>query len=135
MGIPPGPIYKQIKENETYTLPNGEVIFRKDFLGPTKHGRIISILGDTKSTEKNQKFVQGSDVLVHEATFNKENKELAEKYYHSTTEQAALLAKNSAVRKLILTHISSRYQSIDYPILLEEAKDIFHNTILAEDFF
>lgn len=113
----------------------GKLFSEKISLDLQNMEELYPFLAIQNQQKKNQKFVQGSDVLVHEATFNKENKELAEKYYHSTTEQAALLAKNSAVRKLILTHISSRYQSIDYPILLEEAKDIFHNTILAEDFF
>ncbi|WP_404452936.1 ribonuclease Z [Virgibacillus necropolis] len=134
-GIHPGPIYQQIKEQETSVLPNGDSISRADFLGPNKKGRTISILGDTRFTENNREFVSESDVLVHEATFNHASEQLAEQYFHSTTTQAANLAKNGSVQKLVLTHISSRYQKKDYQDLVQEARAIFPNTELAHDFF
>lgn len=134
-GIKPGPIYREIKENERTVLPNGEVIERKDFVGPPKKGRTISIIGDTRYIPELEQFVRSSEVLIHEATFDAKMNDLARDYYHSTTEQAATLAKNSDVKALILTHISSRYQEKDYHQLLEEAKRIFPNTMLAHDFF
>ncbi|MFS0672746.1 ribonuclease Z [Ornithinibacillus sp. 179-J 7C1 HS] len=135
LGVSPGPIYSQIKENETTTLEDGRKINREDVIGPDKSGRHIVILGDTRSTEENEQFVQSADVLVHEATFNKASIELARNYFHSTTEQAASLANNSNVKKLVLTHISSRYQKQDLDQLLEEAQSIFPNTEIASDFF
>lgn len=134
MGIAPGPIYQKIKENETTELSDGRIIQRANFIGPTKKGRILSILGDTRSTEKNIAFVEGSDVLIHEATFEDTAKDLAHKYFHSTTTEAARLAKEAHVKKLILTHVSSRYQQEDFPRLLQEARAIFPNTELAQDF-
>lgn len=134
-GIKPGPIYREIKENEKTVLPNGEIIERKDFLGPPKKGRTISIIGDTRYIPELESFIRGCDVLIHEATFDALMKDLAKDYYHSTTEQAATLAKNSDVKALILTHISSRYQEKDFHQLLQEAKSIFSNTMLAHDFF
>lgn len=134
-GIRPGPIYQKIKEQKTIVLPNGESISRVDFIGPDKKGRTISILGDTRHTENNTEFVSGSDVLVHEATFNHENEHLAEQYFHSTTTQAASLAKASSVQKLVLTHISSRFQKQDYQELIHEAQSIFPATELAYDFY
>ncbi|ASK63269.1 ribonuclease Z [Virgibacillus phasianinus] len=134
-GISPGPLYQQIKEQETTILPNGQSIARSDFLGPDKKGRTISILGDTRRTGTNTEFVLDSDVLVHEATFNRENEDLADQYFHSTTVQAATLAKDSSVRQLVLTHISSRYQKQDSQDLVREAQSIFSNTKLAHDFF
>ncbi|MFZ3577103.1 ribonuclease Z [Virgibacillus sp. DJP39] len=133
-GIMPGPIYQQIKEQETTILSNGDNISRKDFLGSDKKGRTLSILGDTRNTEKNAEFVSGSDILVHEATFNHESEHLANEYFHTTTTQAASLAKSGAVHSLILTHISSRYQKKDYQSLLSEARSIFPATTLAHDF-
>ncbi|AIF43501.1 ribonuclease Z [Virgibacillus sp. SK37] len=134
IGVMPGPIYKQIKENSKVKLSNDQYIYRKDFIGEDKKGRIISILGDTRFTHVNSTFVKDSDVLVHEATFGEALQELAEKYYHSTTEQAAQLAKASNCTKLILTHLSSRYQSDDIENLLNEARRIFPNTEIADDF-
>jgi ribonuclease Z len=134
-GILPGPIYKQIKENERVTAPDGQTLHRRDFIGPDKKGKIISILGDTRFTGRNRDFVHDSDVLVHEATFGQEKAGLAEQYFHSTTAEAAALAEKAAVGKLVLTHISSRYQKEDYGKLLKEAQTIFPDTVLAEDFY
>lgn len=134
-GISPGPLYQKIKEQEQTVLPNGEKIMRSDFLGSDKKGRIISILGDTRFTDRNAEFVSGSDVLVHEATFNEASSKLANQYFHSTTKQAAELARNSSVKELVLTHISSRYQKQDYQDLIQEAQSIFPDTELAYDFY
>ncbi|GGA67700.1 ribonuclease Z [Ornithinibacillus halotolerans] len=133
-GIQPGPIYKEIKENEWTILEDGREIRREDFIGPNKQGRHVVILGDTRSTEKNKQFVQNADILVHEATFDKEKVKLARDYFHSTTEQAASLAKDGQVKQLILNHISSRYQEDELESLLLEARAIFPNTIIAHDF-
>lgn len=134
LGVQPGPLYKQIKENEVTTLPNGKVIHREDVIGPDKVGKQIAILGDTRSTENNVTFIQHVNVLVHEATFSANQAHLANKYFHSTNTEAALLAKEGHVQKLILTHISSRFQHHEIPALLEEARIIFPNTYIAEDF-
>lgn len=73
-------------------------------------------------------------MLVHEATFAKEDAKLAHNYYHATTEQAAQTAKAGA-KRLILTHISARYQG-ESPIerLEHEAKAVFENSKIAFDF-
>lgn len=135
LGISPGPVYQKIKDNETTQLSDGKQIKRADVIGPPKQGRRVAILGDTRSTNKNISFVKDVDVLIHEATFEEASSELAHRYFHSTTVEAAQLAKNSGVKKLILTHISSRYLDEDLPQLLDEARKIFPNTLLAYDFY
>src|SRR5699024_3064332 len=111
------------------------IIERKDFLGEPKKGKLITIFGDTRSIPDYTSFVMGSDVLVHEATFSQVKKDLAISYFHSTTVQAAQLAKNSETKTLILTHLSSRYQIEDEKDFIKEARDVFPNTFLAYDFF
>ncbi|GAA0443853.1 ribonuclease Z [Lentibacillus halophilus] len=136
MGIKPGPVYQQIKENEFVTLGNGRVIRRDHFLGPDKKGRIVTIMGDTRFSEAYRSLAAHSDVLIHEATFDKHKADLAHAYFHSTTTQAAQLARLSNVNKLVLTHISSRYQSnSDAEMLLKQARTIFPQTELADDFY
>lgn len=134
IGVNPGPIYQQIKTNDKIQLDNGKVLYRHDFIGPDKKGRVVSILGDTRAQDKHSVFVDKSDVLIHEATFDQTKGELAKQYFHSTTVQAATLAKESQVKKLVITHISSRYQKEDNQHLLNEAREIFPNTELAKDF-
>lgn len=133
-GILPGPIYQQIKENDVITK-NGQKLYRDEFIGPAKKGRIVSIFGDTRFPEQNSAFVEQSDVLVHEATFEKEKASQAQAYFHSTTAQAASLAQAAQINKLILTHISSRYQKTDSTRLINEARAIFPNTVIADDFY
>ncbi|MFB1050429.1 ribonuclease Z [Paraliobacillus sp. JSM ZJ581] len=135
MGISPGPIYQHIKENEMTSLPNGEVIHRNDVLGPNKSGNIISILGDTRYDKSFIEFIKNSDVLVHEATFAKDGKDLAHDYFHTTTEQAAQLANQAQVKHLLLTHISSRYAGDKSEQLQVEAATIFPDVQIAYDFF
>ncbi|MGP4107342.1 ribonuclease Z [Virgibacillus sp. L01] len=134
LGIEPGPIYQQIKENDVVKTQEGQVIHRPNFLGPDKKGRVITVFGDTRSTHQFKTFAEGSDVLVHEATFDDSKADLAQQYFHTTTKQAASLAKEAHVKKLVLTHISSRYQKDDFEDLAKQAQEIFPNTELASDF-
>lgn len=134
-GIAPGPIYQQIKENEQTILNDGTIIYRKDYIGEPKKGKVIAIFGDTKYVPHHIPFIKNADVLVHEATFDAEKQDLARNYFHSTTEQAATFAKEANIQTLILTHFSSRYQKEDEEQLLQEAKQIFPNSLLAYDFF
>lgn len=133
-GIQPGPIYQKIKENPVVTLEDGRVINCSDFIGPSKKGRILSILGDTRNPLNHQSFINHSTVLVHEGTFSHEKQELAHQYYHSTVKEVATLAKEGNVGKLLLTHISSRYQLKDCPALLEEAQEVFPCSKIVRDF-
>lgn len=132
-GIMPGPIYGQIKKGELVTLPNGQVINGADFVGQAHKGRIITILGDTRFHANSIELAKNADVLVHESTFNKKESKLAKAYFHSTTHQAAQVAKQAQAKQLILTHISSRYMNSDLTQLAEEAREIFPNTLVAKD--
>lgn len=134
-GIKPGPVYRMIKENERTELEDGRTIFRSDFLGPEKPGRIISIIGDTRYREELASFVEGSDLLIHEATFRARDQEMAYNYHHSTTVQAATLADAGNVKRLVLNHISSRYQGEVVDELVEEARKIHPETDIAFDFY
>lgn len=135
LGIKPGPIYRQIKENPSVTTDDGQVLNREDFLGSPKRGKVISIFGDTTYMPQLESFVHNSDVLIHEATFAGGENELALNYGHSTTIEAAQLAKGGNVKQLVMTHISSRYQKNDTQVLLEEAQEVFPNTVIAHDFY
>lgn len=133
-GVKPGPIFKKIKNGETVTLEDGTTIVPADFLGPLQKGRIVTILGDTRYCESAIYLAEKADLLVHEATFSKGEEKLAFDYFHSTTHQAAEVAKLADCKQLCLTHISSRYDRNAWRELVEEAKEVFPNTDIAEDF-
>ncbi|MBO1627923.1 ribonuclease Z [Bacillus arachidis] len=132
-GVKPGPIFKRLKDGETVELNDGRVLHGKDFIGPSQKGRIITILGDTRYCEASSQLAQDADVLVHEATFAAADEIQAHDYFHSTTKQAARIALQANVKRLILTHISSRYQGDAYKELLQEAQSLFANTEIAMD--
>lgn len=133
-GIPPGPVYKRIKNGETVTLEDGRVIDGRQFIGPPQKGRVVTILGDTRICENALYLAKEADLLIHEATFSHEAADMAHEYYHSTTLQAAEVAKKANAKRLYMTHISSRYERDSWEMLVREARSIFPGAMLAEDF-
>ena len=133
-GVQPGPIFRKIKNGETVTLEDGRVIEPDKFLGPSQKGRIVTILGDTRYCENSRWLAQDADFLVHEATFAKGEEQLAFDYFHSTTRQAAEIAIQADCKRLCLTHISSRYDRQAWLELVGEAREVFRETDIAEDF-
>lgn len=134
LGLKPGPIFGRLKKGEVVTLEDGRVINGADYLGQDKQGRIVAILGDTRLCGNAVKLAEGADVLVHESTFNKSEAKLARAYYHTTTYQAAQVACDAGVKKLLLNHISARYVGKDITDLANEAKEKFPNTLIVKDF-
>ncbi|AXG38140.1 ribonuclease Z [Enterococcus gilvus] len=134
LGVPAGPIYGKIKRGEKVTMLDGTTIDGRDFVGEEKKGRVVTIFGDTRFMTRSSEFAKNSDVIVHESTFNKNESKLARAYFHSTTQQAATIAKEAHAKKLLLTHISARYLAKEAKELEEEAREIFPNTQIAKDF-
>lgn len=133
-GIPPGPIYSKLKKGETVQLEDGRMINGKEYIGSPKAGRIVAILGDTRPCGNAVNLALQADCMVHEATFKQGQEEMAIDYFHSTTVQAAECAVKADAKRLILTHISSRFTMDDEIELLNEAKAVFQSTELAKDF-
>ncbi|KQC46721.1 ribonuclease Z [Geobacillus stearothermophilus] len=134
LGVRPGPIYQEIKQGKTVVLDDGTVIDGREFVGPPQKGRIVAVLGDTRFCEAAIELARDADVVVHEATFAAAEQRLAHDYFHSTTTDAAEVARRAGAKRLILTHISSRYQGEAALQLVAEARKVFPNTDLAADF-
>jgi ribonuclease Z len=135
LGIKPGPIYGKIKRGEVVTLSDGTILDGKQFVGEPKKGRVVTILGDTRFTQHSIELAREADVLVHESTYKKDEMNMAKAHYHSTTQQAATVAKEANVGKLMLTHISARYLANDVLDLKAEAEEIFPHVRVAKDFY
>ncbi|MBS4461008.1 ribonuclease Z [Aerococcaceae bacterium zg-B36] len=131
--IPNGPIFGQLKRGETVTLSDGTVLDGKQFIGPERKGRIVTILGDTKPCENLSILAQNADVLVHEATYEGSEAPLAAAHFHSTNVQAATVAEKANVKQLYLNHISARYLGKEAKQLEIEAKTVFEKTRLVYD--
>jgi ribonuclease Z len=132
LGVQEGPLWSKLQYGHAVKLPNGRIVRSEDVAGPRRPGRKIVYTGDTRPFKGFVKFAAGADLLVHDATLDNELAERAGEDGHSTPEQAAKNAKKARVKQLILTHVSARYE--DTSILLEQAKRIFKNTQVAEDF-
>lgn len=130
--LPSGPILKNLKEGKDI-VHDGKKFKAKDFLYGEK-GKKISIVLDTLINDKIVPFVKNSDVLICDSSFSSENDKEAKEHMHLTSKQDGEIAKKSNSKKLVLTHISQRYDS-DNKELLNDAKKVFKNTLLAEDFY
>ncbi|MED4832126.1 ribonuclease Z, partial [Geobacillus stearothermophilus] len=93
LGVRPGPIYQEIKQGKTVVLDDGTVIDGREFVGPPQKGRIVAVLGDTRFCEAAIELARDADVVVHEATFAAAEQRLAHDYFHSTTTDAAEVAR------------------------------------------
>lgn len=133
MNIPSGPVYGQLKAGKTVTLEDGTVLDGHDFIGMPQKGRIVAILGDTRKNGNSIKLAHNADVLVHESTFAKGEGRMARNYYHSTSAQAAQIAKTANVGRLLLTHISARYTGRAAYELAYQVRDVFSATRVVND--
>ncbi len=132
LGIPPGPLYSKLARGESVVW-KGKVITPDMVLGEPRRGRKIVYTGDTRPTSRTVEIARNADLLIHDASFSEELKDWALESGHSTAKEAAEVARAANVRKLVLTHISARYSKDPTP-LLKEAKEVFSETIVAEDF-
>jgi|WetSurMetagenome_2_1015567.scaffolds.fasta_scaffold00070_40 ribonuclease Z len=127
----PGIRIPAIKKGEDFTTAAGEIVKNEDITTPGPEPLSYAYCSDTKFFKRLASFVAGTDVLYHEATFDKSLEELATITGHSTTLDAAKTALKANVKALIIGHFSARYKDI-YP-LVEEARTLFPSTYPALD--
>ena len=132
MGVPEGPLWGKIHKGESVALPDGRVVSPAELVGAPRPGRRVVYSGDTRPCATLIEAARGADLLVHEATFAREERERAKETGHSTAAEAAAVAREAGVRRLVLTHISARYTR-DAPELLEEARAVFPEVTVARD--
>jgi len=129
--VPSGPLYSRLQEGETIRVGD-RVVRPEDVLGPPRRGRKIVYTGDTMPHDALVEIAHHADVLIHDATSDAALEEKANRYGHSSSRQAATIAKEAGVGVLVLTHVSPRYE--DPGTILEDAKKVFGNVRVAEDF-
>lgn len=132
LGIPEGPQWGRIHRGEPVTLADGRVVQAAELVGPARPGRRLVYSGDTAPTDAMLHLASGADLLIHEATFGEDERDRARETFHSTAREAATVAFEAGVRRLVLTHLSARY-SREAPELLAEARAVFPDTMIARD--
>jgi ribonuclease Z len=132
LGIPEGPLWGRLHKGESVVLEDGRIISPAELVGAPRAGRALVYSGDTRPTLSVIEAARGADLLVHEATFGGDEAERAKETGHSTAAEAARVAHDAGVRRLVLTHISPRYNR-DATELLAEARAVFPETTIARD--
>ncbi len=132
-GVPAGPLYQKLKQGLTVELDDGRTLNGSDYLAAATPGKKLAIFGDTAPCPAALELARGVDVMVHETTLEHAMAEKANSRGHSSTVQTAELAKQAGVGRLIVTHVSSRYDEAGCAQLLEECRRHFAATELAAD--
>ena len=125
----PIPFYNNLKDGEDYTRPDGTIIKNEQVTHPAVPGKVYAFCADTKYDEKLIEHIRDADLIYHETTYLDNFRERAESRFHSTTRQAATIALKAGVKKLLIGHFSSKYDTLDE--FQAEAREIFPNTELA----
>lgn len=120
-----------IKQGEGWTTPDGDFYPHERLVFPAEPARTYAYFSDTSFMPQYAPFIQGIDLLYHEATFSREFMARARETQHSTAAEAAEMARLAQVKQLVIGHFSSRYE--DEQVLLDEASAIFANTTLAKE--
>ena len=132
LGVPEGPLWGELHQGETVTLEDGRKVEPAELVGPPRPGRLVVYSGDTRPCESVAAAARGADLLIHEATFSQEEQERAVETLHSTALEAGQVALAAEVKLLALTHLSARF-SIAPKVLLEEARQVFADAVVAKD--
>lgn len=121
----------RLKGGEDIIREDGQVFLNGDYTYLPYKKRSFAYCSDTAPFEALPQWIEGVDLLYHEATFASDLQSMAAATYHSTAAQTATTAKIAQVGKLVVGHYSSRYNDLN--VILDEAKSIFPETYLAQE--
>ena len=125
----PAAYYDALQKGAGYTNKKGTIIPNEELTVPNTAPKSYAYCADTLYDESIAEKVKNIDLLYHEATYLKNFAEKAAERFHSTTEQAATIAKKAGVKKLIIGHFSSKYELLDD--FLSETREVFPCSELA----
>lgn len=127
------PVYElnRIKNGADYVTPEGVLIPNAVLTRPADAPRRYAYCSDTIYRKEIIPQIAGVDLLFHEATFAQSEQARARETYHTTAGQAAQIALDAGVKKLVIGHFSARYE--DEQVLFDEAAAVFPQTIMAKE--
>ena len=123
--------YNKLTKKENVINNDGVEIDYKDVTKPGEKPKAFAYCSDTAYFDELINYIKGVDLLYCETTFLEKDKDKAELTLHSTSTDAATLAKKGRVKKLLIGHFSSRYD--DNNDFITEAASIFENVIISEE--
>ena len=131
LGVPPGPKYRMLQEGREVKIGD-QTVRPEQVMGEPRRGRKVVYTGDTRPSDSIIALSTDADVLIHDSTMATAHASQAREFGHSTSAEAAEVAKKAGVRQLFLVHVSPRYD--DSSDLEAEARRIFPDTKVASDF-
>ncbi len=120
-----------IKNGAGWTTPEGRTYSHEELTTPAEPTRAYAYCSDTRYVPTLHELIAGVDLLYHESTYCRDSQHRAETYWHSTAADAATVAREAGVKKLLLGHYSSRYP--DENAFLDEAREIFPESYLTNE--
>ena len=120
-----------IKNGADWTTEDGTFVLNSRLVRPADAPRSYAYCSDTRYIPTLHQLLRNVDLLYHESTYANDQLENVRKYFHSTAEQAAMVARDAHVGQLLLGHYSARYE--DEQMLLEEARAVFSESYLSDE--
>ncbi|WP_455628994.1 ribonuclease Z [Parabacteroides chinchillae] len=122
---------QEIKRGADFITEEGEIIPNARLTHPAKPAKRYAYCSDTAFYPNIIPYIEGVDLLYHEATFAECDAARAKETFHSTAKQAAEIAKRAQVKQLVIGHYSARYENLSQ--LKQEADEIYPDTALANE--
>ncbi len=122
LGVPKGPLFGALQHGREVTLADGRVVRPEEVVEAPRRGRKLAITGDTRPCAATVEAACGADLLVHDSTFGDAEQARAEETLHSTAREAARVARDAGVARLVLTHLSTRYDR-EFATLEQQARE------------
>jgi ribonuclease Z len=132
LGVPQGPLRSQLQKGEDIKIDDRQ-IRSSELVGPSVPGRIITYCTDTRPCETTRELAQDCDLLIHDSTFSDAWADKADPTFHTTSRNAAKMARTANARQLALWHLSIRVHGEEEAALLAQAQEEFPNTVLPND--
>ncbi|MBW2734112.1 MAG: ribonuclease Z [Deltaproteobacteria bacterium] len=133
LGVPRGPLWGKLQGGQEVQTPSGDVVSPDQVLGPPRRGRHVAYATDTRVTPKLQPLLKDADLAFVESMFESGMEQDAAEKRHMTISQAAGAAREAGVKKLVLVHLSPRYESSSIKRLAVDAQDHHPDVRIGRD--
>jgi ribonuclease Z len=122
LGVPEGPLWGQLQRGNPVVV-GGRTVEPAEVVEPERPGRLLVVTGDTRPSPATVEAARQADLLVHDATFGDEEAERALETFHSTAREAGRVAREAGAGRLLLTHLSARYDVDPSPLLRQAGEE------------
>jgi ribonuclease Z len=128
LGVPKGPLFRALQRGGPVTLPDGREVRPEQVVEAPRRGRRVVVTGDTRPCRGAIEAARAADLLVHDSTFGDPEQARAEETMHSTAREAARVAREAGAARLVLTHLSTRYDR-EFAPLLAQAREEYRGAL------